>query len=81
MMPAMGEMPDFGGEMPAMGEMPDFGGERPEEGNKGGMPFPGGERQNQADIKEVLPTMAICGGVFLSGLVFAVVYKRKNKMK
>lgn len=80
-MPAMGEMPDFGGEMPAMGEMPDFGGERPEKGNKGGMPFPGGERQNQADIKEVLPTMAICGGVFLSGLVFAVVYKRKNKMK
>ena len=84
-MPAMGEMPDFGGEMPAMGEMPDFGGERPsfggEQGGRGGMPFLGGERQQQVDIKEVLPTMAVCGGVFLGGLIFALIYKRKNKMK
>jgi len=84
-MPAMGEMPDFGGEMPAMGEMPDFGGKRPSfgegQGDRGGMPFPGGERQKQVNIQEVLPTMAVCGSIFLGGLIFAVVYKRKNKMK
>ena len=71
--------PDFGG------EMPDFGGKRPSfgegQGDRGGMPFPGGERQKQVNIQEVLPTMAVCGSIFLGGLIFAVVYKRKNKMK
>jgi len=68
----MGEMPDFGGKRPSFGEG---------QGDRGGMPFPGGERQKQVNIQEVLPTMAVCGSIFLGGLIFAVVYKRKNKMK
>ena len=88
-MPAFGgEMPDFAGEMPAFGgEMPDFAGGKPPfdrempdfAGGKPGMP---GERGKQpVEIREVLPKMAACGGIFAAGLIVAVFYKRKKDLK
>ena len=86
--PFDGEMPDFDGEMPAFnGEMPAFGGEKPPfdgempdfAGGKPGMP---GERGKQpVEIREVLPKMAACGGIFAAGLIVAVFYKRKKDLK
>ena len=47
-----------------------------------GMPGFGGERQpQQIDIKEVLPKIAICGGVFCGGFIFVALYKRKKNLK
>ncbi|MBR6542710.1 MAG: CotH kinase family protein [Anaerotignum sp.] len=47
-----------------------------------GMPGFGGERQpQQIDIREVLPKIAICGGVFCGGFIFVALYKRKKNLK
>ncbi len=90
-----GEMPAFGGEMPAFDrEAPDFGGEMPAFGGgkppfdrempdfAGGKPGMPGERGKQpVEIREVLPKMAACGGIFAAGLIVAVFYKRKKDLK
>lgn len=62
---------------PAVGEK---GGNRPEDMQGG--PGMGDERgRQQVDIREVLPAMAVCGGIFAAGLVFTIVYKRKKDLK
>ena len=86
-----GEMPAFGGGMPDFdGEMPDFGGEMPaQEKSQGaedtprergfrGMPH---GREKQVELKEVLPEILLCSGIFLAGLMVAIVYRRKKKLR
>ncbi|MBQ9092165.1 MAG: CotH kinase family protein [Anaerotignum sp.] len=63
-------------------ERPAFGNGR---GGRGGRPegmggVPGERGQQPIDIKEVLPELAVCGGVFAAGLLFALVYKRKKDL-
>ena len=85
-----GGMPDLDGEMhhmenmPDRENMPDFGGKegnRPDgmEGGPGGMGGEGGLRQ--ISLKEYLPVIAVCGGVFAAGAVFLLVFKRKKDLK
>lgn len=85
-----GGMPDLDGEMshmenmPDIENMPDFGGKegnRPDgmEGGPGGMGGEGG--MGQISLKEYLPVIAVCGGVFAAGAVFLLVFKRKKDLK
>lgn len=92
-----GGMPDFGGEKPDMENMPDFGreksdgenadigtkqnGNRPD-GMQGGPSGMGGEgRMQQVSLKEYLPMILVCGGVFAIGAVFLAVFERKKELK
>ena len=84
-----GGVPDFGGEMPNMENMPSMGeGFSPENKETGeengggfrGMPGRPGEWREQVEVKDVLPEMLICGGIFLAGLIIAILYKRKKDL-
>ena len=62
-------------------EFPGAGGERPNgmQGGPGGM---GGERgMQQIDFKQYLPIAAVCGGIFIAGAAFLLVFKRKKELK
>lgn len=65
--------------------VPAFGGgeNRPAGGNrKSGLPgMPGMEGRMQIDFREYLPEMAVCGGTFAAGLVFALAFRRKKRLK
>ena len=65
--------------------VPAFAGreKRPEGGNKkSGLPgMPGMEGGRQIDFREYLPEMAVYGGVFAAGLVFALAFRRKKRLK
>ena len=79
-----GGMPDFGGEK-SDGENADIGtkqnGNRPD-GMQGGPSGMGGEgRMQQVRLKEYLPMILVCGGVFVIGTVFLAVFKRKKELK
>ena len=74
-----GERPEDENGIPAFG-----GGEkRPEDGDKkSGFPgMPDREGRKQIDFREYLPGMAVCGGVFAAGLVFALAFRRKKSLK
>ncbi len=74
-----GERPEDENGIPAFG-----GGEkRPEDGDKkSGFPgMPDREGRKQIDFREYLPEMAVCGGVFAAGLVFALAFRRKKSLK
>lgn len=91
------ESPNPGGEKPngtdnAAGAPMENGGEngKPDaadaQNRRGGMPDApggfGGERgRQQFDWKENLPTIAICGGAFLAGVVVLVCFRRKKELK
>ncbi len=62
------------------GGMPAFA----EQGGRGDGGFPGGPMgmgERQADRSEYLFQLALCGGIFLAGLVFALLFQRKKKLK
>lgn len=83
--------PDFGGEKPDMpsrteqitdaqqngqqGSPPDFGGG---EKNPPGMP---GQDNKSVRLSDCLPTIAVCGGVFVVGVVVLILFKRKKDLK
>ena len=86
-----GGIPDFGGEMPDFGgEMTDKEGDfsseerddskEPGDRFRGGMPGMPGGRTQKVEVKDVLPEMIVCGGVFFVGLIIAVLYKRKKEL-
>lgn len=57
-----------------------------EKGGKGGRPegmggMPGERGQQPVDVKEILPEIAVCIGVFAVGFVFAMAFKRKKDLK
>lgn len=81
-----GEMPDFtggqqGGQMDEnersgqQGSPPDFGGG---EKNPPGMP---GQDNKSVRLSDCLPTIAVCGGVFVVGVVVLILFKRKKDLK
>ena len=89
-----GEMPDFtggqqGGQMDEnersgqqsgqadgqRGSPPDFGGG---EKNPPGMP---GQDNKSVRLSDCLPTIAVCGGVFVVGAVVLILFKRKKDLK
>ena len=85
-----GEMPDFtggqqGGQMDEnersgqrsgqQGSPPDFGGG---EKNPPGMP---GQDNKSVRLSDCLPTIAVCGGVFVVGAVVLILFKRKKDLK
>lgn len=89
-----GEMPDFtggqqGGQMDEnersgqqsgqrngqQGNPPDFGGG---EKNPPGMP---GQDNKSVSLSDCMPTIAVCGGVFVVGVVVLILFKRKKDLK
>lgn len=89
-----GEMPDFtggqqGGQMDEnersgqqsgqrngqQGSPPDFGGG---EKNPPGMP---GQDNKSVRLSDCMPTIAVCGGVFVVGVVVLILFKRKKDLK
>lgn len=93
-LPDMENLPDFGGEMPTFGDMSKqaekpadadnaerteraFGGKG---GDRGGMPGNFSERGQQVSLQDVLPTVAVCGGVFVAGAIFLLLFKRKKEL-
>ena len=83
--PDMEDMPEFYDKMPDMakrGKMsPENAGAR-----KNGRPedipeMPDEHGRQQADIKEILPEIVVCGGIFAAGLVIAILYKRRKDLK
>lgn len=89
-----GEMPDFtggqqGGQMDEnersgqqsgqrngqQGNPPDFGGG---EKNPPGMP---GQDNKSVSLSDCMPTIAVCGGVFVVGVVVLILFKRKKGLK
>lgn len=57
------------------GSPPDFGGG---EKNPPGMP---GQDNKSVRLSDCLPTIAVCGGVFLVGVVVLILFKRKKDLK
>ena len=85
-----GEMPDFtggqqGGQMDEnersgqqsgqQGSPPDFGG-----GEKNPPAMPGQDNKS-VRLSDCLPTIAVCGGVFVVGAVVLILFKRKKDLK
>lgn len=58
------------------GGPPDFGGEKG--GNPPGMP---GQENNSVSLSDCLPMIAVCGGVFVVGVVVLILFKRKKDLK
>ena len=58
------------------GGPPDFGGEKG--GNPPGMP---GQENDSVSLSDCLPTIAVCGGVFVIGVVVLILFKRKKDLK
>ena len=57
------------------GSPPDFGGG---EKNPPGMP---GQDNKSVRLSDCLPTIAVCGGVFVVGVVVLILFKRKKDLK
>ena len=57
------------------GNPPDFGGG---EKNPPGMP---GQDNKSVRLSDCLPTIAVCGGVFVVGVVVLILFKRKKDLK
>lgn len=57
------------------GSPPDFGGG---EKNPPGMP---GQDNKSVRLSDCLPTIAVCGGVFVAGVVVLILFKRKKDLK
>lgn len=57
------------------GSPPDFGGG---EKNPPGMP---GQDNKSVSLSDCLPTIAVCGGVFVVGVVVLILFKRKKDLK
>lgn len=57
------------------GSPPDFGGG---EKNPPGMP---GQDNKSVSLSDCLPTIAVCGGVFVAGVVVLILFKRKKDLK
>lgn len=88
-----GGMPAFDGEgggprdMPEEGRdgMPAFGGGNggPEHRDMRQDPpgMPGMENRQQINLQEILPILAVCGGVFAAGLAFVLAFRRKKELK
>ena len=57
------------------GSPPDFGGG---EKNHPGMP---GQDNKSVSLSDCLPTIAVCGGVFVVGVVVLILFKRKKDLK
>ena len=58
------------------GGPPDFGGGKG--GNPPGMP---GQENNSVSLSDCLPAIAVCGGVFVVGVVVLILFKRKKDLK
>ncbi len=71
-----GERPEGENGVPAFG-----GGENRPDGRGGKTAPPDMKGTKQTDFREYLPKLALCGGVFAAGLVFALVFRRKKWLK
>lgn len=58
------------------GNPPDFGG-----GQQGAPPGMPGQDNKSVRLSDCLPTIAVCGGVFVVGVVVLILFKRKKDLK